>query len=93
MPYGLLGGAPVLRGVQEELLEEVEASSVEGWGHLGGGEAGPLGEGRVPVLELGDAGPEGLGGGAALAEDLEELVDLTGGEKWGMEVRGVGGGL
>ena len=78
----VLGADSLLGGVVEELLQEVDAVVVEGGGHPLHVEAGPLGERRVPVLELGDAGPHRLVRGTQLAEYLKQLVDLrVSGEK------------
>ena len=74
---GILGGDAVLGAVGQEAVEEVDAVVVEVvHAVLGVVRPDPAGEGAVPVLELGAAGPGVLGGGAELAEDLEELVDL-----------------
>ena len=67
---------PILRCVKEELLKQVVPLCIQRRCHLVRGKPRPLGERGVPVLELGYPGPHVLVGCAALAEDLEELIDL-----------------
>ena len=81
----VLGADALLGGVVEELLEEVDTVSVQRSGHPLDVKRGPLGEGRVPVLQLGDTGPHGLIRGSELAENFEKLIDLRiSGEEWSL---------
>mmetsp|Transcript_13399 Transcript_13399/g.42337 ORF Transcript_13399/g.42337 Transcript_13399/m.42337 type:complete len:230 (+) Transcript_13399:328-1017(+) len=81
---GGLGGDSIVRGVLEAGVDEVEAGLVEARNEVGEVEPGPVREGDVVVAEVGDAVPEGVGGGAEDAEDLEELVDLAVARKHGL---------
>ena len=77
MVDAILGGDTVLGAVGQEAVEEVDAVVVQVVQDvLGVVRSDPSGEGGIPVLERGASGPNLLGGGAELTEDLVELVDL-----------------
>jgi len=74
---GGAGSDPLVRLVDEEFVEQVDALLAQLGRVLAQAASGPVGKGALVVGELAHAGPALLVRSAQDAEDLEELVDLT----------------
>jgi len=65
-------------GIQpHELFTQVDTSVAQAWNKAADLQRRPNGEGLVPVLQTGDAGPHLFIGSAQYSENLEQLVDLA----------------